>query len=185
MAQPATGSTQAAPEGAHGGGGFPPFQSETFASQLLWLAITFGLLYVLMSRVALPRVASVLEKRTARLANDLEEAQRLKTRSEEATEAYEKSLAEARNRAKAIAQETRDKLNAESDTRRKALEAELGAKLEGAEATLRTQTGQAMSNVRGIAVDTAAAIVERLTGRAPDRARIEAALDGAPQHGGA
>ena len=177
MAQPVTGSTQAAPEGAHGGGVFPPFQTETFASQLLWFAITFGLLYVLMSRVALPRVASVLEKRTSRLAHDLEEAQRLKTRSEQAAEAYEKSLAEARTKAKAIAQETRDKLNAAADVRRKALEADLHAKLEASEQTLRAQTMQAMSNVRGIAADTAVAIVERLTGRAPDRAKIEAALD--------
>lgn len=177
MAQPVTGSTQAAPEGAHGGGGFPPFQSETFASQLLWFAITFGLLYVLMSRVALPRVAAVLEKRRARLAADLEEAQRLKIQSEEAAAAYERSLTEARNKAKSIAQETRNALNAQSEQRRKALEADLNAKLSASEETLRTQTAQAMSNVRTIAADTAAAIVERLTGRAPDRAKVEAALD--------
>jgi F-type H+-transporting ATPase subunit b len=130
-----------------------------------------------MSRVALPQIAAGLEKRTSRLAHDLDEAQRMRERSEQAAEAYEKSLADARARAKAIAQETRGKLNAESDARRKALEAELNQRLEASEATLRAQTAQAMSNVRSIAVDTAAAIVERLIGRAPERAKVEAALD--------
>jgi len=177
MAQPVTGSTQPAPEGDHGGGAFPPFQSETFASQLLWFAITFGLLYILMSRVALPRVANVLEKRSTRLANDLDEAQRLKAQSEAAAEGYEKALAEARGEAKKIAQETRNKLSAEAEARRKAVEAELNEKLAASETTLRQQTAAAMSNVRGIAIETASAIVEQLTGRAPDPSAVESALD--------
>jgi len=177
MAQPVTGTVQAVPEGEHGGGAFPPFQTETFASQLLWLAITFGLLYILMSRFALPRVATVLDKRSARLANDLEEAQRLKAQSEAAAQGYEKALAEARGEAKRIAQETRNKLSAEAETRRKSIEAELHEKLAASEATLRQQTAAAMSNVRGIAVETASAIVERLTGRAPDPRAVEAAID--------
>jgi F-type H+-transporting ATPase subunit b len=176
MAQTPTGSTHEAPEGAHGGS-FPPFASETFASQLLWFAITFGLLYVVMSRVALPRVAAVLEKRSSRLAGDLDEAQRLKAESEAAAEAYERSLFEARSRAKAIAKETRDKLNAETDARRKALEAELRAKLEVAESALRARSAEAMGNVRTISAEAAAAIIERLTGRVPDRAALETALD--------
>ena len=158
-------------------GAFPPFATDTFASQLLWFAITFGLLYYLMAKVALPRVAGVLEDRRRKLAQDLEEAHRLKAESEAAAEAHEKSLAEARNRAKAIAQETRNSLAAESETKRKAVEAELGAKLTEAEATIRARTAEAMGNVRGIAADTATAIVERLIGRTPDRAAVEAALD--------
>jgi len=177
MAEPVTGSTQAAPEGGHGGGAFPPFQSETFGSQLLWLAITFGLLYFLMSRVALPRIASTLEKRSARLANDLDEAQRLKAQSEAAAEGYEKALTQARAEAQKIAQETLRTLSAEAEARRKDIEAELNEKLAASEEIITQQTAAAMTNVRGIAIDTAAAIVERLTGRAPDRRSIEAALE--------
>jgi F-type H+-transporting ATPase subunit b len=170
-----THSSTEVPSGAHGA--FPPFASDTFASQLLWFAITFGLLYYLMSKVALPRVAHVLEERRRKLAQDLEDAHRLKAQSEAAAEAHEKALAEARNRAKGIAQETRNNLAAESETKRKALEAELGGKLAEAEATIRARTAEAMGNVRGIAADTAAAIVERLIGRTPDRSAVEAALD--------
>lgn len=176
MAQPTVETTGAAPPGAPPAA-FPPFASETFASQLLWFAITFGLLYWLMAKVALPRVGEIIENRTNRIADDLAEAERLRAESEAAGQAYERSLAEARAKAKAIAQETRDALTAEADAKRKALEAELAAKIAESEATISARTAQAMASVREIAADTAIAIVERLTGRAPERTAVEAALD--------
>jgi F-type H+-transporting ATPase subunit b len=172
-------TTHAAPApteaGAHGGA-FPPFASETFAAQLLWLAIAFGLLYYVMSRVALPRVAAVMENRSQRIANDLAEAERLRSESEAAGAAYENALNDARIKAKAIAQERREALTAESEAKRKALELELHERLVVAEKTIGAKTEEAMASVRGIAADTATAIVERLTGQAPDRAKVEAAL---------
>jgi F-type H+-transporting ATPase subunit b len=174
--QPQHSLTGAEAPGAHGGS-FPPFQSDTFVSQLLWFAITFGLLYYLMAKVALPRIASTLHERSARLAADMNEAQRLRAESEAAGEAYEQSLSAARNKAKAIAQESRGALTAEAEAKRKQLEAELAERMEAAEATIRSRTQEAMGNVRGIAADAATAIVERLIGQAPDRASVEAALD--------
>ena len=176
MATPATTtSTGATPHGAKAA--FPPFASETYASQLLWFAIAFGLLYYVMSRLALPRVAAVMEHRSTRIAGDLAEAERLRAESEAAGVAYETSLNDARARAKAIAQEMRDGLTAESEARRKALEAELSERIKASEETISTRTAVAMASVRGIAADTASAIVERLTGQAPDRRAVEAALD--------
>ena len=167
--------------GAPSGGGhakaFPPFARETFGSQLLWFAIAFGLLYYLMSKLALPRIAGILESRSNRIAADLADAERLRGESEAAGAAYEKSLAEARAKAKGIAQETRDALSAESDARRKRLEAELAQKIADSEATISARTAEAMASVRGIAADAATAIVERLTGQAPSPASVEAALD--------
>jgi F-type H+-transporting ATPase subunit b len=101
----------------------------------------------------------------------------MKTRAEEAGAAYEKSLAEARARAQALAQSTRAKLGAESEAKRKALEADLSARLAQAEAAIAVTKNQAMSNVRGIARETTVAIVERLTGRAPSPQAVDAALD--------
>ena len=173
MATPTNTST-GAPEVK---GAFPPFASESYASQLIWFAIAFGLLYYVMSRIALPRVAAVMETRSQHISADLAEAERLRAESEAAGAAYEKSLNDARTKAKAIAQEMREGLAAEADTRRKTLEAELHDRLAAAEATIRTRTTEAMQNVRGIAADTAAVIVERLTGQAPDRRTVEAALD--------
>ena len=159
------------------GGGFPAFRTDTFAGQILWLAIAFGLLYYLMAKVALPRMAETLEARRLRIARDLDEAQAARAASEEAGSAYERSLAEARDNAKRIAQDSRDRLAAAGDTRRKSLEADLAAKLAAADATIRDRTTAAMANVRDVAGEAAEAIVERLTGRAADPARIRAALD--------
>ena len=177
MAQAQT--THASTE-AHGGAhdvGFPPFETETFGGQLLWLAITFVLLYTLLSKVVLPRLGGILENRRVTIASDLDEAAAMKARAEEAGAAYEKALTEARGRAQALAQDTRSKLSAESDSKRKALEADLAKRLAEAEATIAAKKTQAMSNVRSIAADTATAIVERLTGKAPAAQTIAAALD--------
>ena len=163
----------------HPGGGkpqFPPFNKETFASQLIWFAIFFIVLYVLIGRFAIPRIGGIIEARRSKVEGDLAEANRLKEQSDQALKAYEKSLADARGRAQALANETRDKLNAEADDRRKALESQLNVKLAEAEKTIAATKTAAMSNVRGIAVDTAAAIVERLIGTAPSGSAVEAAV---------
>ena len=95
-------SVEHIPSAEHGRG-FPPFDSTTFASQLLWLALTFIALYLLMSRLALPRIGAILETRRQRVEGDLAEAQRLKDQSDAAIAAHEKALAEARGRAQALA----------------------------------------------------------------------------------
>jgi F-type H+-transporting ATPase subunit b len=172
-----THATTEAHGGAHEDVGFPPLETETFAGQLVWLAITFGLLYVLLSRMVLPRLGGILENRRSLIATDLDDAAAMKKRAEDAGAAYDKALAEARSRAQILAQETRSKLAAESDAKRKVLEADLGQRLAEAESTIAAKKAQAMGNVRTIATDTAAAIVERLTGKAPSTQTIEAALD--------
>ena len=140
----------------------------------------FVALYLLISRIALPRIGGIIDERAKRIEGDLAEAQRLKDESEAALAAYEKSLAEARGRAQAIAGETRDKLHAEGEARRKALEAKLNAQARRRRKADRQRPRRAaMTNVRGIAVDAAAAIVERLIGTVPSAAAVEAAVDGA------
>jgi F-type H+-transporting ATPase subunit b len=177
MAEPITTSVEHVPASEHDGG-FPPFQPQTFASQLVWLAIAFVLLYVLMSRLALPRVASIIEDRQKRIAGDLADAERLKQESDAAVAAYEKALADARARAQTIANETREKQQTQADATRKTLEAGLNAKLADAEKSIAATKQAAMANVRAIAEDAARAIIERLIGTAPnDKAVAEAVAD--------
>jgi F-type H+-transporting ATPase subunit b len=162
------------------GGGhpaFPPFNRETFASQLFWLAVTFVVLYLLMARIALPRVGSIIEARRARIDGDLGAAAQLKADADAAMQAYEKALAEARARAQVIAGEMRTKLNAEAEEGRKALETALNARLAEAEHTIAQTKAGAMTNVRGIAAEAAGAIVAKLTGIVPAERAIVEALD--------
>src|SRR5258708_12464396 len=101
-------------DGGHGGK-FPPFDSSTFASQLVSLAIAFVALYLIVSRIALPRVGSLLDERQDVIEGDLAEAQKLKDESDAALKAYENELAAARARAHAISAETPPHPNAASD----------------------------------------------------------------------
>lgn len=161
----------------HGKGGFPPFQSETFASQLVSFAFAFVLLYVIVSKLALPRVGGLISARQGLIDNDLAEAQKLKDESDAALKAYESELAAARSRAQAIGNETREKLAAQSEAERKSLEQRLSEKLEAAEASIAKTRQLAMGNVRAIAAEAASAIVQQLTGAAPDGKSVEAAVD--------
>jgi F-type H+-transporting ATPase subunit b len=156
---------------------FPPFQKETFASQLVSLLIAFVALYVIVSRFALPRVGKTIDDRQAKIEGELAEAQKLKEQSDSALKAYESELAAARSRAQAIGAEAREKQNAASEAERKSLEDKLSAKLADAEKTIAATRNAAMRNVRGIAADAASAIVQRLTGAAPDGKTVEAAVD--------
>jgi F-type H+-transporting ATPase subunit b len=173
-AKGATAHTEA--EGGHKAP-FPPFQKDTFASQLVSLLIAFVALYLIVSKIALPRVGGVLDARQNAIDGDLTEAQKLKDASDEALKAYEGELASARSRAQAISAETRDRLNAASDAERKTLEDRLSVKLAEAEKTIASTREAAMRKVRGIAADAAAAIVQRLTGVVPDGKSVESAVD--------
>src|SRR4051795_8653502 len=114
--------------GGHGGG-FPPFDSSTFASQLLSLLVAFVALYLIVSRIALPRVGKTIEDRQNAIEGDLAKAQSLKDESDNALKAYEAELASARSRAQGIGNETREKLAAQSESERKSLEERLAVKL--------------------------------------------------------
>ena len=156
---------------------FPPFQKDTFASQLVSLLIAFVALYLIVSRIALPRVGGVIDARQNAIDGDLAEAQKLKDASDNALKAYESELAAARSRAQAIGAETREKLSAASEAERTTLEQRLSVKLADAEKTIASTRESAMSNVRGIAADAAAAIVQRLTGALPDGNAVNSAVD--------
>jgi F-type H+-transporting ATPase subunit b len=158
-------------------GGFPPFQKDTFATQLFWLGITFVLLYVVMSKIALPRVGAIIDARRAKIDSDLGDANKLKAGADDAMIAYEKSLAEARNRAQTIGAETRDRLHAEAEKNRKVLDEQLNAKLAQAEKTIAETKSRAMTSVKSIATDAAGAIVTRLTGMAAPDSAISDAVD--------
>ena len=156
---------------------FPPFEKSTFASQLVSLLIAFVALYLIVSRIALPRVGSLLDERQNAIDGDLAAAQKLKDESDSALKAYESELAAARSRAQAISAETREKLNAASEAERKTLDERLSLKLAEAEKTIASTRETAMSNVRGIAADAAGAIVQRLSGVLPDGALLDRAVD--------
>ena len=154
------------------GGVFPPFDSTHYASQLLWLAITFGLFYLFMSRVVVPRIGGVIETRRDRIAQDLDQAARLKQDADNAIVAYETELSQARTKAAAIGNEAREKAKAEAEAERSAVEKTLEAKLEKAENSIAEIKAKAMSDVGSIAAD----IIDELIGTKVDKSTVTAAV---------
>ncbi len=168
-----TETTQAA---GHESGGLPQPRYEYWPGQIVWLLIIFAVLYVLLSKVFLPKVGGTMEAREQRIAGDMEEARALRDQAEAEARAADAEMAEARGRASKTAADAKARAAAEAAERQSALEAELGAKLADAEASIRGSRDQAMGQVQAIAAEAAAAIAEKLTGQAAGPGDVEAAL---------
>jgi F-type H+-transporting ATPase subunit b len=166
----------AVPEGIGPHKSFPPLDPGTFIPQLFWLALTFGLLYLLVKRLVLPRVGAVIDERRERIERDLAKAESLKVETEQALASYEHALSEARAKAGAIGKEMHETLAADMDKERAKVDAEIAAKLADAEARIAQAKTRAMAGVSEIAGDTAGTIVARLLGREPSRDEVRRAL---------
>ena len=167
----ASGTTEHTEQPSSGHKVFPPFQKDTFASQILWLAITFIALYVLMARVALPRIGGIIEERRSRIDGDLAEAERLKEsrmRRSPPTRRHWRTHAPV---PRSLANERREREAAAAQARRKELDSTLNARIADAEKAIAERKSAAMANVRGIATEAASAIVERLIGATPHISR--------------
>lgn len=154
----------------------PQLETATFLPQLVWLLITFAILYVLMAKVALPRVAEVVDGRKKRLEHDLEEAARLKRETEKAIADYEQALAQARARAQGIAGETRTRLSADAAALRARVDAEIAEQTKTAEARILAAKQQALASLTSVAADAASDVVARLSGAAPATDAVNAAV---------
>ena len=174
MAEKVTTGTAVAGSGGHAKV-FPPLDPGTFVPQLVWLALTFGLLYLLVRRF-LPRVGQVIQERKERMQRDLERAEKLRTETQQALGAYEASLAEARAKAHVIVKDMRDRLNAEADKERAKVEQQIARQLTDAETRINQTKSKALAGVDDIAGEVAAAIVARLLGKEVSRDEVRKAL---------
>jgi F-type H+-transporting ATPase subunit b len=154
----------------------PQLDVTTWPPQLFWLAVTFLVLYFIISKVVIPRTGGVIEGRKNQIDSDLAAAQRFKADTDKAVADYEKALAEARSKAHAIAQETRDKLNAEVDKERSRLDGQLAAKIAEAEKSIQATRAKALASVTELATDIVADIVAQLTGAKVTKADAEQAV---------
>jgi F-type H+-transporting ATPase subunit b len=144
--------------------GMPQLDVATWPSQLFWLAVTFIVLYIVISRVAIPRTGGTIEKRKSTIEGDLAGAQKLKAETDKAAQAHGAALADARAKANAIAQDNRNKLTSELDAEKAKLDAALGGKIAEAEKTIAAAKAKALDDVQALAADIATSIVGELTG---------------------
>ena len=176
MAQPAAKAGTAVAHDAPHAKVFPPLDPTTFVPQLIWLVLTFGALYMVLSRIALPRIGEVIDARADRIRGDLGEAERLKDETKSALSAYETALGEAKAKAGAIAKETRDRLTAETDKERAAADALTSKALVEAEKRITETKAKALAGVGAIAAESVTAIVAKLTGATASTDEVQRAL---------
>ena len=159
-----------------GGSAFPAFDSSSFSSQLFWLALTFGLLYVLMSKVALPRIGSIMDERRETIERALRQAAAAQKEAEESAASQEASLGKARANAQAEIGTAQAKSAKEIEARRILVEKDLSAKLVAAEARIGETKAKAMANVDAIAGDAVTAILDQLGVKAPKADAVAKAI---------
>ncbi|HXE17455.1 MAG TPA: F0F1 ATP synthase subunit B' [Stellaceae bacterium] len=155
----------------------PQLDFSTFPPQLIWLAITFVLLYVLMSRLALPKVGGIIAARRNKIDGDLEKAGAMKAEAEAVIAAYERALAAARQSAQATLKETTDKLAAAAAERQKVLTDKLAAETAVAEKRIADAKSAALADLKSVAAEVARSAVGKLTGETIDPSRVAVAID--------
>jgi F-type H+-transporting ATPase subunit b len=152
------------------------FANPLVTSQVVWMALIFLVLYLLLSRMALPQVTQVLEDRAARIAGDLDAARSAKTQADAAVREVTEATAKARAEAQAAINSAMDEAKAAAAAQSAQLAARLDAQLAQAEQSIGAARASAMSALREVASDTATSVVTRLTGQAPDHAMLDAAV---------
>jgi F-type H+-transporting ATPase subunit b len=180
-AQVGTAETHASTEAAHeaGGGGLPQFEFQHWFGQIVYLLFLFAILYWLMSKVFVPRLRRVLDERSSTISNAVATARQVQAEAASQAEIAKAEVAEARASSRATAAAAKARVTEEANRRAAEEEAVVTARIAEAETAIGKTRDAAMTNVAAVAADTASAIVERLTGKAPTAAEATAAVKGA------
>ena len=183
MANTETTTGQGAADAANGAaghaesaGGMPQLDFSTFPNQIFWLMVTLVVIYFVLSRVALPRIAAVLAERQGTITHDLAAAEELKLKAEEAEEAYKKALADARAEANRIVDEAKAEIRSELDVATAKADAEIAAKAAESEKAISDIRAGAVESAKEVAKDTAKEIIAAL-GQSADARTVTSAVN--------
>jgi len=147
-------------------GGMPQLDFSTFPNQMFWLVVSLVVVYLILSKVALPKIGGALADRAQKITDDLSAAEELKQKAVDAEAAYEKALADARAQAQKIASEMRDQVQTQLDKEMAKADAEISAKSEEAAKSLTEIRDTALENVKTVATDTVVELVKAMGGSA-------------------
>jgi F-type H+-transporting ATPase subunit b len=172
-------TTEAAHGGEHESGGLPQFEFQHWFGQIVYLVFLFAVLYVLIAKIFAPRMRRVFDERSSTISTAVETARQVQAEAAGQAEAAKREVEEARAASRATAAAAKARVTDAANARAAAEEATVSARIAEAEAAIAKTRDAAMTNVSSIASDTAAAIVDRLTGKAPTGAEAAAAVKGA------
>lgn len=166
-------TTEHASGGEHESGGLPQFEFQHWFGQIVYLIFLFVVLYFLISKVFAPRMRRVFDERKETISGAVETARQVQAEAAGQAEAAKKEVEDARASARSTAAQAKARVTAEANARAAAEEASVNARIAEAEAAIGKTRDAAMGNVSAIASDTASALVEKLTGKAPTAAELK------------
>ncbi|NKW91745.1 F0F1 ATP synthase subunit B' [Rhodobacteraceae bacterium R_SAG9] len=174
----ATKTTDAAGHAAEAASasGMPQLDFSSWGNQIFWLLVTLVVIYFVLSRIALPRIAAVLAERQGTITNDIAAAEELKAKAVEAEEAYNKALADAKAEAARIVAEAKAEIQADLNAATEKADAEIAAKAAESEKAIAEIRAGALESIKDVANATTAELVSTLGGKAED-ADVAKAVD--------
>lgn len=175
----APGDHSTATEAEHGSGGLPQFEFQHWGGQIAYLLILFAILYLLVAKVFWPRMRRVTDERAATITGAIEAARQVQAEAATQADSAKAEVEQARAASRATAEAARARVTEQANARAAAEEAEVAARIAKAEGAIAKTRDAAMTHVSAVAADTARAVVERLTGKAPTAAEVDKAVKGA------
>lgn len=154
----------------------PQLDPTTFAPQLFWLMVTFALLYLVMWKIAIPRISDVLQDRQKRIDSDLEKAEQLRKEAESVREAYEKLVTDGSNKAQESIRAAREKVAEEAAAQHASLTEKLAAQTSKAETRIGDAKDQALANIRAVSIEITRLAASKLIGQEISEVEVEAAV---------
>ena len=158
-------------------GGMPQLNPEFWISQIFWLTITFGILYILLSRFILPRISNNLETRKSQISENIEAADKQRKDSELKIKEYEKTILDTKNKAKTYFQQSREKIIKDINIKRESLDKDLSEEVKKAETEIQNLKNQAPQKINKIAIETSKDLVQQLIGVEVNNSSISAIVD--------
>ncbi|MEM9715851.1 MAG: F0F1 ATP synthase subunit B' [Pseudomonadota bacterium] len=163
-------------EGAESAQGMPQLDFSTFPNQIFWLVVALVAIYFILNRIALPRIASVLAERQGSIQRDLDQAEEMKRKAQEAEAAYEKALADAKAQAAEIVAETRAEISKEVEDATAKADAEIAAKAAEAEKAIAEIRSSATKSIEDVASGTVSDVISAIIGGKADKKTVTAAV---------
>ena len=158
-------------------GGMPQLNPDYWFSQIFWVILIFGILYVILWRKILPKINENLENRKSQILNDLDDAQKFKDQSEEKLSEYNKILNQAKQEAKKILDETRKKINRDIENKKNQFNLEINKEIENAEKEIKMLKLSSIKDINKIAIETSSEIVRKIIGTEVNASSVSAIVD--------
>ena len=158
-------------------GGMPQLNPDYWISQIFWVMMIFGTLYIILWRIILPKINKNLENRKSQILTDLDDAQKFKDQSEEKLSEYNKILNQAKQEVKKILDETRKKINLDIKNKNNQFNLEIDKEIENAEKEIKTLKLSSIEDINKIAIETSSEIVRKIVGTEVNASSISAIVE--------